>query len=135
MTKETKADQDSGIVTTASGNPAAIGIAVQRIQLVEFPGLGVEKLKEMRDVGYVHNDVYHYRMLSSFDWHSETKMELTALNGEVISINNGVLTLQQPGGQLHTLDAEAGRRLSFQWGTNDIWLLHHDGFIRLWPQA
>merc|ERR1719335_2070483 len=86
---------------------------MERIQLVDFPSLSMEKLKEMRDFSYVHNDIYHHRMLSGFDWHSETKMELTATNGEVLSIDNGVLTLQKPGGEVQTLDPEAGRRLSF----------------------
>merc|ERR1719265_1074141 len=63
LAKETKADQDTGIVTTKSGNSAAMGAAVQRIQLVDFPSLSMEKLKEMRDFSYVHNDIYHHRKL------------------------------------------------------------------------
>merc|ERR1719331_723051 len=59
MAKETKADQDSGIVTTTSGNPAAMGSAVQRLKLVDFPSLGMEKLKEMRDFSYVYDGIYH----------------------------------------------------------------------------
>eukprot|EP00746_Dinoflagellata_sp_MGD_P129082 gnl/MRDRNA2_/MRDRNA2_63335_c0_seq1.p1 gnl/MRDRNA2_/MRDRNA2_63335_c0~~gnl/MRDRNA2_/MRDRNA2_63335_c0_seq1.p1 ORF type:complete len:300 (+),score=74.23 gnl/MRDRNA2_/MRDRNA2_63335_c0_seq1:106-1005(+) len=113
MAKETTADQDSGIVTTKSGNVGAMGTAVQRLKLVDFPSLGVEKLKEMRDFGYVLDDAYKYRMLSGFDWYSETKMTLTATNGEVILIDNGVLTLQKPGGEVQALDSEAGRRLNF----------------------
>ena len=109
MAKETKVDQGSGIVTTASGNPAAVGSVVQRFPLVDLPGLGIEKLKEMRDFGYFHNNDYHHRTVSGFDWHSETKMELTATNGEVIFIDNGVLKFQKPGGQVLILDPTAAR--------------------------
>ena len=83
MAKETKADQTSGIVTTATGIPAAMGTVVTRHPLVDFPSLPMDKLMMMRDFGYVHNDAFHYRTLSGFDWHSETKMSLTATNAEV----------------------------------------------------
>lgn len=112
VAKETKADQTSGIVTTVSGTPAAIGMAVQHIQIVDFPTLGTAKLKEMRDFSYMHNGVHHHRMLSGFDWHSEKKMDLLASNGEVLNIDNEVLTLRKPDGQVLALDPEAGRRLN-----------------------
>jgi hypothetical protein len=41
MAKETKAEPD-GVIVTGSGKVAAMGTAVQRLQLVDFPSLGVE---------------------------------------------------------------------------------------------
>jgi len=123
MGKETTTDQNTGIAMTKSGNPAAMGTAVRRVDITEFPSLGIERLKEMRDFGYVHDGAYHYRVLSAFAWYSETNMTLTALNGEELSIDNGILTLKQPNGQLLTVNpaallyaapgtAKGGRRLS-----------------------
>jgi hypothetical protein len=114
MAKETKAEPD-GVIVTGSGKVAAMGTAVQRLQLVDFPSLGVEKLKEMKDFGFVLNGAYHFRMLSGFDWHSDTKMILEATNGEKLLIDNKVLTLQKPGGEVLKLDPTAGRRLE-AWG-------------------
>jgi hypothetical protein len=69
----------------------------------------------MKDFGYVLHDAYHFRMLSGFDWHSDTKMILEATNGEKLLIDNKVLTLQKPGGEVLKLDPTAGRRLN-AWG-------------------
>merc|ERR1719420_1757147 len=96
MAKETKAEPD-GVIETTSGKVAAMGQVVERTALVDFPSLGIEKLKGLRDFGYVFNDSYHFRLVSAFNWHSETKMEITAANGEVISLDNGELMLQNPG--------------------------------------
>jgi hypothetical protein len=113
MAKETKANPD-GVIVTDSGKVAAMGSAVDRITLLDFPSLGIEKLKQMRDFGYVHNDTYHFRMLSAFAWRSETEMELTATNGEVLSIDSSslLLTLRKPDGQQFTMDPEDSRRLN-----------------------
>ena len=113
MAKETKANPD-GVIVTDSGKVAAMGSAVDRITLLDFPSLGIEKLKQMRDFGYVHNDTYHFRMLSAFAWRSETEMELTATNGEVLSIDSSslLLTLRKPDGQQFTMDPEDSQRLN-----------------------
>ena len=112
MAKETKAEPD-GVIETTSGKVAAMGQVVERTALVDFPSLGIEKLKGLRDFGYVFNDSYHFRLVSAFNWHSETKMEITAANGEVLFIDNGVLTLQKPGDpKVYALDPEAGRQLN-----------------------
>jgi hypothetical protein len=113
MAKETKAEPD-GVIKTTSGRVAAMGQVVESTALVDFPSLGIEKLKALRDFGYVFNDIYHFRLVSAFNWHSETKMEITAVNGEVISIDNGELMLQNPGDpKVYSLDPGAGRELSF----------------------
>ena len=117
MAKETKANPD-GVIVTDSGKVAAMGSAVDHITLLDFPSLGIEKLKQMRDFGYVHNDTYHFRMLSAFAWRSETEMELTATNGEVLSIDSSslLLTLRKPDGQQFTMDPEDSRRLNMFGG-------------------
>merc|ERR1711904_495017 len=105
MAKEMKAEP-SGVITTAPGKVAAIGSAVERRNLVDLPSLGLEEIKQMRDFSYLLHDVFHFRMISAFDWHSETKMQLTATNGEELLIDKGVLTLRKPDGHVHTLDPQ-----------------------------
>ena len=113
LAKETKTEPD-GVIKTTSVKVAAMGQVIERTALVDFPSLGIEKLKALRDFGYVFNDIYHFRLVSAFNWHSETKMEITAVNGEVISIDNGELMLQKPEDpKVYSLDPRAGRRLSF----------------------
>jgi hypothetical protein len=116
MAKETKASPN-GVIETTSGKVAAMGVAVDRKTLVDFPSYGIEKLKELRDFGYFFDQTYQFRFVSAFDWHSEMKMEITATNGEVISIDNGVLTVQKPGDpKVYALDPEAGRQLGLSGG-------------------
>lgn len=111
VAKETKVDQDTGLVMAASGTPAAIGTAMEHIPLTEIPSLGMARLRALQDFSYVHNDVYHHCMLAGFRWHNEVEVELIAATGEVLTISDSGLTLQKPDGQVVELDPEAGRRL------------------------
>lgn len=113
MAKDTNVKPDSGIIMTKSGKQAAMASAVDHVSLVDFPSLGLEKLKQIRDFSFTHNGIYYHSLLAEFRVHSESKLELVSNTGSVITIESGAMTLQTPDGRVEMLDPSAGRRLAF----------------------